>query len=545
MSKIIPNRNKYFDVAKSIEANVHERPTRSRKRERDFLFEESDSDSDSDAEEPSETSALPKSLPLVQTEPQRNNSLSEEIKSSETSKKEEEKEEEIKENAADSSSSSSATTTGGDGGNADLEEGEIRDDDDNTNQKVDENTTTTTTTKNVASDSTVKTVTEGEPAKKRAKTLLVVSKTLGPDGKTQLLQPPEGPVPTLEEVLDTLASHFIPNPDAPEFKSFEEMLVPMEEAWWYYTDVYCEAYEIKNPTNNSNSNSNSNSESNGESAGLPRLGFRDFVHRMFDTCPSLARLRAVISNFSDIDEIVSGYSKYKQSIPCAGIIILDSTLEQVLLVKGAWRGAKWGFPKGKLKPGEDPLEGALREVREETGAGIKSLIDPVFKVTRTCGGKTITMFLACNVPWSGSYAPKVRNEISCIEWHRVRTISENKTIYANVLPFLSPLERWIDAELKRRDTANDKFFDNNDSTVGGRTFNPRRNNHQTYQHNGTNHQIRQHHHQMPTTDYTQSYTAPPLPPLPPPPPQEQYVQQQPLPPPPPPPPQQQQQQQHP
>ncbi|MDR3080829.1 MAG: NUDIX hydrolase [Streptomyces sp.] len=27
----------------------------------------------------------------------------------------------------------------------------------------------------------------------------------------------------------------------------------------------------------------------------------------------------------------------------------------------------WSHPKGKLKPGEDPLTGALREVREETG----------------------------------------------------------------------------------------------------------------------------------------------------------------------------------
>ncbi|MFD7060396.1 NUDIX hydrolase [Streptomyces sp. NPDC059906] len=29
--------------------------------------------------------------------------------------------------------------------------------------------------------------------------------------------------------------------------------------------------------------------------------------------------------------------------------------------------ADWSHPKGKLKPGEDPLAGALREVAEETG----------------------------------------------------------------------------------------------------------------------------------------------------------------------------------
>lgn len=389
--------NKISDSVKPYESCIHERPSRSQKRERDLLYLDNDDDDDSDSNNDSVEE-------IVSNE----NSLQKEIESTTST---------TSTSTIDNSSSSKSSNDSINKDKTDKTESNSNNNDNDANNNDNGNNKRTLTEDK-----------DQTPPKKKTKVVKPLFKPLetpGPDGKLY-----EGPVPTLPEILDTLLSHFIPDPYSSEFESFEGMLVPMEEAWWYYTDFYYEAY---------------NDEEN-----VPKLGFRSFVHKMFDLCPSLADLKDSINNFSDIDEIVSAYSKYKSSIPCAGIIILDSSLKQVLLVKGAWKGAKWGFPKGKLKPSENPLDGALREVKEEIGVEIRTLIDPSFKVTKICGGKNVSMFLACNVPWSGSYAPKVRNEIACIEWHSIANIPSNKMSYSNVLPFLTSLEKWIAAESKKR-----------------------------------------------------------------------------------------------
>lgn len=55
--------------------------------------------------------------------------------------------------------------------------------------------------------------------------------------------------------------------------------------------------------------------------------------------------------------------------PCAGVIVfrVDPGAIGCALVQAHHGG--WGFPKGKRKRREPLLEGALRELREETGLG--------------------------------------------------------------------------------------------------------------------------------------------------------------------------------
>jgi hypothetical protein len=73
---------------------------------------------------------------------------------------------------------------------------------------------------------------------------------------------------------------------------------------------------------------------------------------------------------------VKKYNRYKYIRPKrrnyikAGVFIYDPGEDRVLLVQS--RGHLWGPPKGSLEYGENEIECAVREVKEETGIDVSS-----------------------------------------------------------------------------------------------------------------------------------------------------------------------------
>lgn len=59
----------------------------------------------------------------------------------------------------------------------------------------------------------------------------------------------------------------------------------------------------------------------------------------------------------------------KDTEDVVGVIVFYRN--QILLVRGV--GGKWSFPKGRRQEGETPLEGALREAREEAGLDLTGI----------------------------------------------------------------------------------------------------------------------------------------------------------------------------
>lgn len=75
-------------------------------------------------------------------------------------------------------------------------------------------------------------------------------------------------------------------------------------------------------------------------------------------------------------------------------------LREYLLIKNRV-GGHWGFPKGRLEPGEDEMRAALREVAEEVGIahpqvvpGFMERLSYRFVRNRTLVHKEVILFLA-------------------------------------------------------------------------------------------------------------------------------------------------------
>lgn len=77
---------------------------------------------------------------------------------------------------------------------------------------------------------------------------------------------------------------------------------------------------------------------------------------MFGHCPGLAPFQHML------DSIYTSFNKFKQTVPTMGAILLNQTMDKVLLVRGFHSSHGWGFPKGKVAMKETDHDCAIREV---------------------------------------------------------------------------------------------------------------------------------------------------------------------------------------
>lgn len=58
------------------------------------------------------------------------------------------------------------------------------------------------------------------------------------------------------------------------------------------------------------------------------------------------------------------------SVPQASCVVLLNAAGEVLLVRENYGGYRWGFPGGRVDPGETPASAAVREAEEEAGVAV-------------------------------------------------------------------------------------------------------------------------------------------------------------------------------
>lgn len=169
----------------------------------------------------------------------------------------------------------------------------------------------------------------------------------------------------------------------------ERICFQVEEAQWFYEDFI----RPLDPT-------------------LPSINLRQFCMLLFRHFPLTASFPEELH-----ERAFAEFLAYKTRVPVRGAIILNETMDEVLLVKGWKKGASWSFPRGKINKDERDLDCAVREVYEETGfdlaaAGLVEAEDKTKSIEVTMREQHMKLFVFTGVPKETSFAPRTRKEIS-------------------------------------------------------------------------------------------------------------------------------------
>lgn len=248
---------------------------------------------------------------------------------------------------------------------------------------------------------------------------------------------------SLANWLDDLTVRFLLNLPHSELSSVPRLCFQVEEAQWFYEDFIRPAAAAT-------------------SQPLPSLPLKQFCLQLFQHTP-LLRGYTSAEHLAAYEEFLA----YKVRVPVRGAILMDESMEKVLLVKGWKKSASWSFPRGKINKDEADLDCAVREVYEETGYDIRGagLIPrnsdakgEVKSIEITLREQQLRMFVFRGVDLETHFEPQTRKEISKIEWYNLRDLpgfkkgkyQESATKFYVVAPFLGQLKKWV-GEQKRLD----------------------------------------------------------------------------------------------
>eukprot|EP00002_Diphylleia_rotans_P029811 TRINITY_DN6085_c0_g2_i3.p1 TRINITY_DN6085_c0_g2~~TRINITY_DN6085_c0_g2_i3.p1 ORF type:complete len:229 (+),score=48.85 TRINITY_DN6085_c0_g2_i3:30-716(+) len=202
----------------------------------------------------------------------------------------------------------------------------------------------------------------------------------------------------IDHVFDDLCCRFVANLPLEELHNSDRLLVHVEQSHWYYTDFLCP----KNPS-------------------LPELEFKEFSEKILSRVPIFKDI------LTSLSESINHFDNYKSRIPVFGAIILNSSLDKILMVQNYLHRWMWGFPKGKIDQGESEVECACREVYEETNLEIKSYVNEEQFISFSDRKKKKTkLFIVTDVPDSIVTMPRTQKEVLEVRWFPIETLCQQR-----------------------------------------------------------------------------------------------------------------------
>uniref|UniRef100_A0A8R1DNH3 mRNA-decapping enzyme 2 n=1 Tax=Caenorhabditis japonica TaxID=281687 RepID=A0A8R1DNH3_CAEJA len=241
---------------------------------------------------------------------------------------------------------------------------------------------------------------QAEHARQQSKKNNQRSRTVSEHVQPHASQPIRGPrIPA--DVLDELEFRFVSNMVDYELNDNIRVCYNLELAHWYYID-----HMVEGNTNYTN---------------CPNIGGREFTFQMYHHCKDLRK------HVHNADELYLKFREYKSTVPTYGAILVDPTMEYVLLVQSYFsKGKNWGFPKGKINQSEPPRDAAIRETFEETGFDFGAHSQNEKKFQRFINEAMVRLYLVKDVPLDFPFKPQTRKEIRSIKWFKLDDLPTDK-----------------------------------------------------------------------------------------------------------------------
>jgi len=236
--------------------------------------------------------------------------------------------------------------------------------------------------------------------------------------------------PKLREALEKCSLRFIDFLPSEILYDPPRLCFEIQEAYWYYNDHLLANDKRDLPP-------------------LKQIGFFSLMLRASST------LRGLYAPEKMQKQLTGPWDKYCQCIQWLGAAIVDRDYKKCLMIQ-PWVGNKWKFPGGKIEKGETHVEGAIREILEETGIDISSTICKDDHAEKgTWDQYPAKLFFVAQGLQDGDCLPKANKEVGKIAWVPLSrlpgwttdeagtTKSSKKLQFSEVAGFVPGLQRWV------------------------------------------------------------------------------------------------------
>lgn len=228
----------------------------------------------------------------------------------------------------------------------------------------------------------------------------------------------------MDDCLDDLAVRFLLYLPQEDTATIDRLGFHLEQAFWFYTDLYHQRHP----------------------STYPPLSMNSFVSKLLERCRLHGHSFPAVQD--RVDQQLAQFNRYKATVPVCGVALVSTGNDKVLMVKGVGRQSRWTFPKGKINKDERPWQCARRECFEECGFLPPQTASDPPHVDALLDGKPVRVYIVTRVDELTRFAPRTRNEIGAIAWHRLADLPTkrqhpNGRLYHHVVPFVKRIRQII------------------------------------------------------------------------------------------------------